>query len=89
MSQSQLDAMAENNNRSSSAAGAAGLASENQNLVDDATALTMYQDLFHHDKEEDLGGAKSLLSLSKKSSLKKTTKTPKPHAPTPRGKGKI
>ena len=77
-----------NNNRSSAAAGAAGLASENQHLVDDATVLTtMYQDLF--DKEEDLGGAKSLLSLSKKSSLKKTTKTPKPRAPTPRGKGKI
>ena len=78
-----------NNNRSSAAAGAAGLASENQqHLVDDATVLTtMYQDIF--DKEEDLGGAKSLLSLSKKSSLKKTTKQPKPHAPTPRGKGKI
>ena len=48
----------------------------------------MYQDLI--DKEEELGGAKNLLSLSKKSSsLKKTTKQPKPHAPTPRGKGKI
>ena len=77
--------MAEQNNRSSAATGAAGLASENQqHLVDDATVLTtMYQDIF--DKEEDLGGAKSLLSLSKKSSLKKTTKTPKQPAATPRG----
>ena len=47
----------------------------------------MYQDLI--DKEEELGGAKNLLSLSKKSSsLKKTTKQPKPQS-TPRGKGKI
>ena len=82
--------MAENNQRSS-AAGAGGLASENQHphLVDEAAVLTnMYQDII--DKEEELGGAKNLLSLSKKSSsLKKTTKQPKPHAPTPRGKGKI
>ena len=80
--------MAENNQRSS-AAGAGGLASENQqHLVEDAAVLTnMYQDII--DKEEELGGAKNLLSLSKKSSLKKTTKQPKPHAPTPRGKGKI
>ena len=77
----------QNNNRSSSAAaGAAGLASDNQNLVDDATVLTtMYQDIFHQDKEEDVGGAKSLLSLSRKSSLKKTTKAPKQPAATPRG----
>ena len=85
MTQSQLDAMAENNNRSSSATGAAGLASENQNLVDDATALSLYQDLFH-DKEEEVGLAKSLLSLSNnKKSSKKTTKTPKQPAATPRG----
>ena len=76
-------------NRSSAAAGVGGLASEvNPHLVDEAMSLTnMYQELI--DKEEELGGAKNLLSLSKKSSLKKTTKQPKPHAPTPRGKGKI
>ena len=82
MSQSQLDAMAENN-RSSSAAGATGI-SENQNLVEDAAAL-LYQDLFHN-KEEEVGLAKSLLSLSNnKKSSKKTTKTPKQPAATPRG----
>ena len=57
--------MAENNQRSS-AAGAGGLASENQHphLVDEAAVLTnMYQDII--DKEEELGGAKNLLSLRK------------------------
>ena len=66
-------------NRSSAAAGVGGLASEvNPHLVDEAMSLTnMYQELI--DKEEELGGAKNLLSLSKKSSsLKKTMKQPKP-----------
>ena len=84
MSQSQLNTMAESNRiTSSSAAGATGI-SENQNLVDDAAAL-LYQDLFHN-KEEEVGLAKSLLSLSNnKKSSKKTTKTPKQPAATPRG----
>ena len=91
MSLSQVQAMAEQNRSSAAATGVVGgLASEvNPHLVDEAMSLTnMYQELI--DKEEELGGAKNLLSLSKKSSsLKKTTKQPKPHAPTPRGKGKI
>ena len=48
---------------------------------------SMYQE--HIDKEEELGGANNLLSLSKKSiSLEKTTKQAIPQS-TPRGKGKI
>ena len=81
-------------NRSSAAAAAAtgvvgGLASEPHLLGDECqmSLSNMYQELI--DKEEELGGAKNLLSLSKKSSsLKKTTKQPKPQS-TPRGKGKI
>ena len=43
----------------------------------------------HNDKEEEIGGAKNLLSLSEKSiSLEKTTKQAIPQS-TPRGKGKI
>ena len=43
----------------------------------------------HNDKEEELGGANNLLSLSEKSiSLEKTTKQAIPQS-TPRGKGKI
>ena len=43
----------------------------------------------HNDKEEELGGANNLLSLSEKSiSLEKTTKQVIPQS-TPRGKGKI
>ena len=92
MSLSQVQAMAEQNRSSAAATGVVGgLASEvNPHLVDECqmSLTNMYQDLI--DKEEELGGAKNLLSLSKKSSsLKKTTKQPKPHAPTPRGKGKI
>ena len=90
MSLSQVQAMAEQNRSSAAATGVVGgLASEvNPHLVDEAMSLTnMYQELI--DKEEELGGAKNLLSLSKKSSsLKKTTKQPKPQS-TPRGKGKI
>ena len=90
MSLSQ-DAMAEQDRSSAAATGVVGgLASEvNPHLVDEAMSLTnMYQELI--DKEEELGGAKNLLSLSKKqgSSLKKTTKQPKPQS-APRGKGKI
>ena len=65
-----------------------GLASDPHLLGDECqmSLTNMYQELI--DKEEELGGAKNLLSLSKKqgSSLKKTTKQPKP---APRGKGKI
>ena len=80
-------------NRSSAAAAAAtgvvgGLASEPHLLGDECqmSLSNMYQELI--DKEEEMGGAKNLLSLSKKqgSNLKKTTKPPKP---APRGKGKI
>ena len=88
MSLSQ-DAMAEQNRSSAATGVVGGLASEvNPHLVDEAMSLTnMYQDLI--DKEEELGGAKNLLSLSKKSiSLKKTTKQAIPQS-TPRGKGKI
>ena len=89
MSLSQVQAMAEQNRSSAAATGVVGgLASEvNPHLVDEAMSLTnMYQELI--DKEEEMGGAKNLLSLSKKqgSNLKKTTKPPKP---APRGKGKI
>ena len=84
-------AMAEQNRSSAAATGVVGGLASDPHLLGDECQMSlsnMYQELI--DKEEELGGAKNLLSLSKKqgSSLKKTTKQPKPHAPTPRGKGK-
>ena len=80
-------------NRNSAAAAATGvvggLASDPHLLGDECqmSLTNMYQELI--DKEEELGGAKNLLSLSKKSiSLEKTTKQAIPQS-TPRGKGKI
>ena len=80
-------------NRNSAAAAATGvvggLASDPHLLGDECQMIlsTMYHELI--DKEDEMGGAKNLLSLSNKkqgSNLKKTTKPPKP---APRGKGKI
>ena len=87
------DTMAEQDRSSTAAATGevGGLASEViPHLQGDECQMSltnMYQELI--DKEEELGGAKNLLSLSKKSiSLEKTTKQAIPQS-TPRGKGKI